>query len=185
MVLVGSAADQQTGRVPVRVRVADTQGRLRCYVGVTVRFPGYATHAETIALMRSSDLLFLPMHDLPIGHRAGLVPGKTYEYMASRKPILAAVPDGDARELLEEAGSAFLCRPTDVSAMTKIISERFDSWEAGEPGPEPRPEVLQRYERRELTRQLAAVFDRLVGRSVSGERKPAPPERSRTRSPQP
>jgi multidrug resistance efflux pump len=40
VVLVGVAADPQSGRVPVRVRVADAGGRLRCYVGVRVRFPG-------------------------------------------------------------------------------------------------------------------------------------------------
>ena len=64
---------------------------------VQVTFTGYISHAESVAIMRSSDLLFLPMHELPAGRRAGLVPGKTYEYLAAERPILAAVPDGDAR----------------------------------------------------------------------------------------
>ena len=50
--------------------------------------------------MRSADLLFLPMHDLPPGARAGLIPYKTYEYLAAGRPILAAVPDGDVRDML-------------------------------------------------------------------------------------
>ena len=66
----------------------------------------FIPHAGTIELMRSADLLFLPMHDLPPGRRAGLVPQKTYEYLAARRPILAAVPDGDARDLLEASGVA-------------------------------------------------------------------------------
>ncbi len=33
--------------------------------------------------MRSADLLFLPMQNLPPGVRATIVPGKTYEYLAS------------------------------------------------------------------------------------------------------
>ena len=66
-----------------------------------VRMPGYLPHAETVALLSSADLLFLPMHDLPKGARATIVPGKTYEYLASGRPILAAVPDGDARDLLD------------------------------------------------------------------------------------
>ena len=52
---------------------------------------GYLPHAQAVALMRSADLLFLPMQDVP--GRAGLVPGKTYEYLAAGRPILAAVPD--------------------------------------------------------------------------------------------
>src|SRR5207237_1794635 len=42
-----------------------------------VQVPGYVSHSESVALLRSADLLFLPMHDLPTGVRAGLVPGKT------------------------------------------------------------------------------------------------------------
>ena len=40
----------------------------------------------------------LPMQDLRAGVRATIVPGKTYEYLATGRPILAAVPDGDARD---------------------------------------------------------------------------------------
>jgi multidrug resistance efflux pump len=40
VVTVGVAADRQTGRVPVRVRVGDAREQLRCYVEVTVRFGG-------------------------------------------------------------------------------------------------------------------------------------------------
>ena len=65
-----------------------------------VRTPGLLAHRETVALMRSADLLFLPMHDLPPGTRASLIPYKTYEYLAAGRPILAAVPDGDVRDML-------------------------------------------------------------------------------------
>ena len=54
-----------------------------------VHFHGLKSHAEAVSLLRTADLLFLPMQDLPTGVRAGIVPGKTYEYMASRTPILA------------------------------------------------------------------------------------------------
>ena len=76
-----------------------------------VRSRGYLSHAESIALMRSADLLFLPMHDLPVGRRARIVPGKTYEYLGAGRPILAAVPDGDARDLLERTVSQISAAP--------------------------------------------------------------------------
>jgi glycosyltransferase involved in cell wall biosynthesis len=124
------------------------------------RIVGFLPHDESLALLRSADLLFLPMHDLPEGTRAGVVPGKTYEYVASRRPILAAVPDGDARDLLAAAGTAFLCRPKDVDAMAAAIVAAAQR--EGGAAPQPPAELLARYEYRRLAADLARVFDGVV-----------------------
>jgi glycosyltransferase involved in cell wall biosynthesis len=124
-----------------------------------VRLRGYLPHAESVALIRSADLLFLPMHNLPPGERMSIVPGKTYEYLASGRPILAAVPDGDARDLLEEAGSARVCRPDDVDAMAEIVASELERARARVPRRAPDAALLARYERRGLSEQLAEVFD--------------------------
>jgi len=134
---------------------------------IAVELPGYLPHGQTVELMRSASLLFLPMHALLDGSRAGLVPGKTYEYLAARRPILAAVPLGDARDLLGEAGSAHICSPADDEAMTRIVADAVRRWFDGKDGPTPSEAVLARYERRELTRRLVAVFDEVVGRVCS------------------
>jgi len=125
-----------------------------------VRAHGYLDHARTVELMRTADLLFLPMHDLPPGRRARIVPGKTYEYLASGRPILAGAPDGDARDLLAESGTALLCRPSDAEAMKEAIAGRIRARRSGDAplGPVD-PALLARYERRTLTRALAGVLD--------------------------
>ena len=130
-----------------------------------VRFRGYLDHAETIELVRTADLLFLPMQNLPPGRRATITPGKTYEYVASGRPILAAVPEGDARDLLIEAGTASLCAPDDDAAMTAAVGAAVAAWRSGvEPLPVPST-LLARYERRRLTRDLADVFGAAAGSS--------------------
>jgi glycosyltransferase involved in cell wall biosynthesis len=103
------------------------------------------------------------MHDLPEGTRATVVPSKTYEYLASGRPILAAVPDGDARDLLAAAGTALLCRPKDVDGIVAAIVEAYERSLSGRPAPSPAAELLSRYDYRNLVHQLAWVFDRLVG----------------------
>lgn len=123
-----------------------------------VRFTGYLPHGETITLIRSADILFLPMHDLPPGTPAGIVPGKAYEYLAAGRPILAAVPDGDARDLFTEAGTGRLCRPSDASGMAAVIRSELERWRSGVPPPAPVPEVVARYERRRLTDELAVLY---------------------------
>ena len=123
-------------------------------------------HAETIELMRSADLLFLPMHDVPPGRRISIVPCKTYEYLGSGRPILAAVPDGDARDFLSAAGNATLVRPKDVAGMKSAVLAAMAR--ANETGPAPSPALRARLERRRLTDELVAVLE-----SVSAAGRPA------------
>lgn len=119
---------------------------------------GYVDHRTSIALMRSADFVFLPMHELPPGRPASVVPGKTYEYAASGAPILAAIPDGDARELLRVVGTAVLCQPTDVEAIAEAIAERYEARRRGDPAPTLNEAPLATLEYRELARRLAEVL---------------------------
>ncbi len=133
----------------------------RSPVASLVRFTGYLSHPESLALIRNADLLFLPMHNLPPGKRARIIPGKTYEYMATGRPILAAVPDGDAREFLSKSGSALICRPDDVPAMARILDRVYEAWLKGEPVAKPTAFASQ-FDRKNLVSELAQAFDRVL-----------------------
>lgn len=135
-------------------RVADSSP-----IAPRVRFLGYRSHAETVRALVESDLLFLPLHGLPDGTRARIVPGKTYEYLASGRPILAAVPEGDARDFVLEAGAGRVVAPGDVGGLAAAL--RAFLAEAPAPMRAPGPEVT-RFERRELARRLAELFRRVV-----------------------
>ncbi len=139
-----------------------------------VKTHGYLAHDETVRLLRSADLLFLPMHDLPPGRRATIVPGKTYEYLAARRPILAAVPDGDARDLLTRAPTATLCRPADVDGIAAAIVSGLERRDNGEPVPALPAWLLEAFERRSLTRRLAAVCDLATGEAAAVSRAAVP-----------
>ena len=127
---------------------------------------GYLPHHEAIGMMRSADLLFLPMQNLPPGVWSGTVPGKTYEYLASGRPILAAVPEGDARDLLIQAGTAQICEPDDVEAMADALERAIARWRDDEPTPAVNEDLLRSFERSSLTAEFAAVLDAVTGRLV-------------------
>jgi glycosyltransferase involved in cell wall biosynthesis len=131
-----------------------------------VRFTGYLSHAESVRLVRGADLLFLPMHQLGVGEQSRIVPGKTYEYMASGRPILAAVPDGDAKEFLRSCGTALVCDPDDVHEMVQLLDRAFTRWEAGLPMGVSDERYVSRFERRRLARALAAALARVAARST-------------------
>jgi hypothetical protein len=126
-----------------------------------VRLHGYVSHHDSVNLLRTADLLFLPMHDLPAGTRATIVPGKTYEYLAARRPILAAVPEGDARGILASSEMAHIVAPADVEAMTRAITTQVERWRAGQEVL-PNDDLVRRFERRYLTGVLAALIDSVV-----------------------
>ena len=139
-----------------------------------VRTPGYLSHAATIGLMRSADLLFLPMQNLPPGRRSATVPGKTYEYLASQRPILAAVPEGDAQDILLQAGTAHICRPDDINAMALGIETELERWRTGAPVPKVPRSLLERYERRALAAEFAALVDTVTGLQAGPANRSAP-----------
>jgi glycosyltransferase involved in cell wall biosynthesis len=147
---------------------ADQEVANRCPVAT---LHGYMTHAESIELMQTAELLFLPMQNLRPGVRATIVPGKTYEYLASGTPILAAVPEGDARDILQEAGNAILTEPDDVDAIADAILGALARFRAGLPLQRPAAEVVDRFEYRKLAGELAGVFDTVL----EAQRGTAPP----------
>jgi glycosyltransferase involved in cell wall biosynthesis len=135
-----------------------------------VRLHGYLEHAESVRLVRSADLLFLPMHDLPPGRRARIVPGKTYEYVASGRPILAAVPDGDARELLASLENVSVCRPGDVDAMAAAIARARRALATEGRAPSRPREAAASFDRGVLAGRLAEVLDRVLANGRSSGR---------------
>ena len=125
-----------------------------------VRIRGYLNHLESIALMRSADLLFLPLQNLPPGRRAGTVPGKTYEYLAADRPILAALPPGDARDLVTAAGAAYVVGPDDTEGMVEVIRSLLADRTAQ--GSVRDMSVVAEHEYRSLVRRIGDVLDQVA-----------------------
>lgn len=139
---------------------ADERVVAKCPVA---KLHGYVNHADSIRLMQTADLLFLPMQNLPEGVRATIVPGKTYEYLASGSRILAAVPDGDARDILREAGNTILVRPDDIEGMEAAILGELERSRAGVTPPPRDLDFVARFDYRRLAAELAEVFDAVLG----------------------
>ena len=126
--------------------------------------PGVITHLDATRLMMSSDLLLLFDSD---EDGQSYVRGKLYEYLGSMKPVLGMVPGGASRELLERSGRGTLVYPDDVEGMRRAIVASLG-----------RPDIPKEaadfdtslYERKQLTRELAALLDGLAGvRSDRGD----------------
>ena len=94
---------------------------------------GYVSHAETIAALRACDAVFVPLHDVPAGERALVVPGKLYEALASERVVVAALPAGDGADLVRLADAGPVVNPTDAAALAAALGELVSAHRRGEP----------------------------------------------------
>jgi len=119
----------------------------------TVRVLGYLPHPQCIKEMVDSDVLWMTVGD-DLGS-----PGKTYEYIGARKPILGLVPDGFIRATILEAGGKAV-PPTDVPAIKAALEEFHARFERKQLKG-PRADVVDRYDRVKLTGSLVKIFESL------------------------
>ena len=91
-----------------------------------------------------------------------LVPAKLYEYLRLRKPVLALTLPGEVSALLATTAGGFAVDPADSAQLVQVLTTLYRGWQAGTlHAQRAAPEALQRYERRSLAGELAAVFARL------------------------
>ncbi len=131
--------------------VAEQLESLSRYVRVTA-LPELP-HREAIAHMLGADLLYLPVsHD----H----VPGKTYEYLRSGRPIIAVGPrPGHLRALLAETGRGEVFERTDIGR----LAARIRTLHGVDRATTPPAAAVQAYRRSALTGHLAEILDATLG----------------------
>ena len=120
-----------------------------------VTITGYLDHRHCIEYLKSADVLWLTLNNDKQS------PGKLYEYLGLRKPILGCVPEGFIRQTLEEAGGCMIIQPTDVKGIAEAIVQLYGLYRANRL-PAPKEEVIQKYNRIELTNGLSKIFGFLV-----------------------
>jgi glycosyltransferase involved in cell wall biosynthesis len=135
----------------------------RLGLGDLVALHGYVEHRASIRAAAGADALFVPLHGIPAGERALVVPGKLYEALASERPVLAALPPGDGADLVTALQAGVVTSPTDTGALARAIGEMVVQHAAGRPLPGCSRRQLQPFTRRALTAQLAAVLQAVVG----------------------
>lgn len=125
-----------------------------------VEWPGPLAHAATRQLQASADVLLLwkPRGE---GYRT-MVPGKTYEYLDTGRPVVALLPEGDeAADLVRRAGGTRLA-PGDRAALADELRTRLHRHAAEGRAPSARPAWLDERRRDVLAGTLARELDALV-----------------------
>ncbi len=123
---------------------------------------GHVPHSESVRYTLGADVLLLVVDD--VKGSEGIVPGKVFEYIGSRRPVLAIAPEGDVADLIRKTNAGRVVDRHDVAGMADQLAawleEHRRTGRVAFPGHEAEVEKLSR---RDRTRLLAGVFDETAG----------------------
>lgn len=119
----------------------------------------YVPHNEVLEYTRSSQILMLLVNNVPnvMGH----IPGKTYEYVGSRRPILAIGPeDADFARVISETKSGVVCGFGEKEKMKRALLKMYQRYKKGTLANEEAD--TSRFTRRNATKQMAQRLTELI-----------------------
>lgn len=118
--------------------------------------PGYLNHMEALKYLLSSDVLWFM-----VGKGTGdevVSPVRLAEYFGARKPILASVPDGAAKQLLRGYDAVRICEPDEPAEIAKLIVEYYEL-NQNRMMPIANEEYVRKFNIDNMTYQLVRYFE--------------------------
>lgn len=120
---------------------------------------GYVSHPKMIENISRSELLLLLIPNT--GKNLSIVPGKIFEYMATKKYIIGIGPkNGDSAEILKEAEAGEMFEFTDFESLKSRILEQYQNWQ-NKKQQQLNESALNKFTRKELTSKLTQLFNRI------------------------
>lgn len=124
-----------------------------------VKLKGFVSHDESIRYQLNADILL--MINFPIQAGNTLFTGKIFEYIAAKRPILAMIQECNASELIRSENLGIVVPPDDVDAIKNAIYDMYKKYKKDHLKIAGKMDLLKRFDRRELTGQLAEVLDEI------------------------
>ncbi|MBL4662638.1 MAG: glycosyltransferase family 4 protein [Flavobacteriaceae bacterium] len=116
---------------------------------------GYVSHREALQLQRNAQVLLLIEMNRP--ETRAIIPGKIFEYLLAKRPILSLGPEGsDIKAIIEETNTGQFFTYTEERLLKNQLWQYFQDYS------EMKLEVgsgdIEEYSRRELTKVMAELL---------------------------
>jgi hypothetical protein len=91
----------------------------------------------------------------------GRLPGKLFEYLASRRPILVIGPkESDASKIVHGVSAGYTCDFDDLENTIKTVKTLYEKFKEGKLTSNKND--ISQYSNRNLTKKLAQYFDNII-----------------------
>jgi hypothetical protein len=118
----------------------------------------YVPHDEALNLSACSAVLLLLINDTP--NSLGIIPGKIFEYLATRRPILCiGPPEGDSVRIITETKSGQTVNFGDEAGLRTAIEDMFNRYINNEPL--KTENNIDQFSRKALTGDIARLLDEI------------------------
>ena len=118
-------------------------------------YSGYVSHSEALEYQSRTQLLLLIEENSK--ETKYIIPGKLFEYIASRRPIIAIGPDGsDIENIVTKSASGNYFRYEESELLSSVILGYFERYKRNDLYVEPKE--IEKYSRRNLTFELSKLL---------------------------
>ncbi len=125
-----------------------------------VSFRDTVPHAEALKIERGSHILILIKHANRVYD--GIVPGKLFEYIGVRRPILALAPEGEASRIVRECRRGEVAPPDDPAGIASKMKLMYESYCRGTLDADYDLSPVAKYGRDVLSERLAEHIESIL-----------------------
>jgi len=121
-------------------------------------FIGYVSHIEAIQLQKKAQVLLMVEMDTP--ETKAIIPGKLFEYLAAKRPIIAIGPEGsDVASIIDETNSGYYFNYSEEEKLREELLSYYEKYKLGKLSVDS--QNISKYSRRELTSRMSKVLKEL------------------------
>jgi glycosyltransferase involved in cell wall biosynthesis len=144
------------GQTDISVKRALQKCGLMEYAG----FENYKPHDEVLGMAARASVLLLALNDTP--NVEGIIPGKLFEYLAMKTPILCiGSVTGDSAAIINETRSGVTVDFSDEWQMKLVLQNLFADFK-NKPGQTGTCQNIEKYTRKSITLRMAELLNKMV-----------------------
>jgi len=130
---------------------------------IPIEILDFQPYEKSLWYQVNSDLLLLIVS---IEGREGgsqTMTGKFFEYIGAKKPIIALVPDGPLKEIIEKGCFGVVAQPKNINEIAIKFKNLYDEWKInGALSCNPDMKLRDSFTRERLTGKLVSIIDNLI-----------------------
>lgn len=124
-----------------------------------VVFTGTVNRTEALQMANNSQVLLLVLNQQD--NAEGRVPGKFFEYLGARKPILCLGPkQSDVSAMLTKTKSGHNCAFDDVNQCVNVLTSLYQSYKNNQPF-KPSLQAIETYSSKNITGELTKILNEI------------------------